>query len=100
MFNKAGDDFILIHFPDYLRKEPLKLPKGNSEFEVFKTVKMIYSKVIIDEKKSGLENVTMEDFKLYKMNGTECNMMEFLFKYQEPKKNNHKQMIQNFMFDM
>lgn len=101
-YHKAGADYINIIFPQYLRKDPLKLPKGNSAFEVAKTLKMIYDKVIIDEKAQGMQELSISDFRLYKMDEarTECRPDVKLVEYQEPKKNMNKQMIYNFMFDM
>jgi hypothetical protein len=98
---KDGGDFIQIHFPDYIRKERLKIPKGNSNFEVKKTVKMIFEEIKANNIIKEL-NVTLDDFRLYKMDvaRTLCEQDNILGMYQEPKKNVNKKMIYNFMFDM
>jgi len=49
-YTKDGEDYFNIEFPDYVKKEPIHLPIGNKDFQVAKTLKMIYDKIIIDEK--------------------------------------------------
>lgn len=38
IYKKAVDDFINIEFPDYIRKEPIRMPIGNSNFDVKKII--------------------------------------------------------------
>jgi hypothetical protein len=32
MFKKAGEDYILVNYPEYFGLEPLKCPIGNGDF--------------------------------------------------------------------
>jgi len=60
--------------------------------------------MIFDEIKTNetIKGLTLDEFRLYKMdnNRTLCEQNNKLSMYQEPKKNIHKKMIYNFMFDM
>jgi hypothetical protein len=73
-FNKAGEDFIKIDFPEYLRSTFYTIPLGNKDFEVCETIKMLYNKVIIDEKVKGMENINLTDFGLYDTNKNRLNL--------------------------
>jgi len=65
-FNKAGEDYIKIDFPEYLRSEFYKIPVGNKDFDVCDIIMQIHKKVIIDEKVKGLEHIDITKFSLYK----------------------------------
>ena len=47
-----------------------------------------------------LAGYTIDDFRLYKMDGTELALNEKLSKYQPANKKPNKRMIVNFRFDM
>lgn len=69
-YPKAGEDFILIKFPDYIRKEPLKLPLGNGSFTVEEVIEMVHKKAIIEGGIKGFENIKLSNFGIFKLDAS------------------------------
>ena len=52
---KAGEDFIRIQFPDFIRKERMEIPIGNINYPTKDIIRMIYNQIYKELKNLGIE---------------------------------------------